>query len=129
MYTDICRLMREFDREIQKDYLAKKTIAINLEEKEDGVYCLTLDMPGATKDNVEITYKEDVLRIEYKVEEKEESKDKKYLIRQRSYSGVQQLNIPDLDINSVTSSLENGVLQLTYKLQKDKPKVHKIEIK
>lgn len=102
-------------------------------KESDESYTVIADLPGLTKENIEITYQDNVLTIEAKHEVSTEEKDdeKKYIRRERSSKHYKrQYVLKNVKKDAVSAAYENGVLTVT--LEKETkgtlPAVHKIEI-
>lgn len=96
--------------------------------EEEGKIILKLEMPGVTKDNLDINVDNNQLEISGKREDPEI--DGKYLVRERRYGDYYQVYTIDdtIDRNKIDASLDNGMLNLTLHLKEaEKPK--KIEVK
>lgn len=99
--------------------------------EQNGVYTFEVELPGLTKNDVNIKVNEDgVLTIsgnKNKVNESEVSK----LRQERKYGefsrSIQLAN--DIDINKVNAKFENGILTLTInKKEPEAPKVVEVQI-
>lgn len=98
--------------------------------EEDNHYILTSEIPGVAKENVKIDVADNTLTIS--VAKKESSKDEKknYLVKEISESAVtRQFYLEDMDENSISAKLDNGILTITVgKVKEVKPEVRKIMI-
>ncbi|MCP4050486.1 MAG: Hsp20/alpha crystallin family protein [bacterium] len=101
---------------------------INLEDNEKSIK-VTAELPGMSKEDINIEYKEGLLSIsgEKKSEEKEESKQKYY--REISYGKFHRtLSTGDVKFEEAEAEYTNGVLTITLpKAEKSRPKM--LEIK
>lgn len=86
-------------------------------EKE---YCLSVELPGMTDKDVEISVAAGVLTISGEKQEESERKDNGYLLSERRYGRFKrQIALPsDVAADSIKARFEKGVLELT--LAKDK---------
>ena len=102
--------------------------AIDVRE-EDGRYVIEADLPGFTKDDLDITIDEGVLTLTAERSEETESERENYHVRERRVGEVSRsLRLPD-DINSdsVTATVKDGVLTVVIdKTESAKP--HKIQV-
>ncbi len=86
-------------------------------EEQDNAYVIKADMPGIEKDEVKVTYDDQVLNIsvnrdEEKTENEEEGKN--YLYRERRVHSMHRaIHLPDVDPSKLKAKLENGVLHVT----------------
>ncbi len=98
--------------------------------EEDSHYSLSLDVPGISPKDIEVTYEDGVLKIagERKLEKKE--RDKSYHRVERLYGRFERLfKLPKgVDVNEIKASGKDGVLEIkVLKTKKEEPK--KIEVK
>ena len=113
-------------------YMAPK---VDVLQKKDS-YILSMDLPGKTEDDVEITLKNDVLTIansEKKAEEKPEENNENeiWLIRERTAPSLKfrrTFTLPkDIDPAKVTANFKNGVLSIEIG-RKEEAQEQKIKI-
>ena len=96
--------------------------------EDDGKIYLQLEMPGVTKDNLDINIENNQLQIVGKRDTG--SQEGKYIIKERRDGDFYQVYTLDdtVDKNKVEATLENGILLVTLNLKEaEKPK--KIEVK
>jgi HSP20 family protein len=96
--------------------------------EDDGRILVKLEMPGVTKDNLDINVDNNQLEIFGKREEPEIEGN--YVIRERRYGDYYQIYTIDdtIDRNKIEASLDNGLLTVTLHLKEaEKPK--KIAVK
>lgn len=103
-------------------------------KESDDSYTVIADLPGMTKENIEVTYQDNVLTIEAKHEVSTEEKDdeKKYIRRERSSKHYKrQYVLNNVKKDAISAAYDNGVLTVTLGKEKETalPAVHKIEIK
>lgn len=100
---------------------------VNIYETDDG-YTLQADMPGVTKDGVEITLEADTLTFTGRRSEATASGNPLYReSRQLNYRRAFEID-PAIDIGRISAEMRQGVLTLTLpKAEHVKPR--KIEIK
>jgi HSP20 family protein len=93
--------------------------------EEDGRYCIAVDIPGLTKDDVGIKVENKAIKIEG---ERKDEKKGKYLQAERTYGRfVRVISLPDdVDAEGIKAKVANGVLEL--ELPKNK-KALPIEVK
>jgi HSP20 family protein len=104
---------------------------VRLDVREDaGHYFVDVDLPGFTKENLDVTLQEGVLTIsgERKREEKKEGESYHYIER-RTGRFARSVRLPDgVKSDTVDASLKNGVLTITVdKAEEVKPR--KIDVK
>jgi len=96
--------------------------------EEDGKVVLRLEMPGVTRDQVDIRIENDHLIVQG--ERGELSDDGKYLVRERRHGNFYQRYTLDdtVDREKIDARMDKGVLTVTLDL-KDSVKPRKIQIK
>ena len=103
-------------------------------KESDDSYTVIADLPGMPKENIEVTYQDNVLTIEAKHEVSTEEKDdeRKYIRRERSSKHYKrQYVLNNVKKDAVSAAYDNGVLTITLEKETKEalPTVHKIEIK
>ena len=100
---------------------------VNIHEN-DNEFVLTADIPGVTKENLEIKLEEKYLTIVGKVELQDESK-KKYLLREKQAGNfLRRFKISDsIEVDKIDAKLENGQLVISLP-KKESVKPRNIEI-
>lgn len=94
---------------------------VDIEDKGDA-YVLTADMPGVAKEDINLTYDNDVLTLSAShVESKDEQDEQKnYICKERmSSSFCRQFPVSGIRKEGIQASFENGVL--TMMLPKEEP--------
>ena len=83
--------------------------------EKDGNYNLELDMPGFTKDDIDIEFNKGTLTISAeKRDEKEEKEDKKYIRRERFYGKVSRsFYLGDIEEENIKAEFKDGTLRVT----------------
>ncbi len=81
----------------------------------DGSYNLELDMPGFTKDDINIEFNKGTLTISAeKNTNKEEKDDKKYIRRERFYGKVSRsFYLGDIEEENIKAEFKDGTLKVT----------------
>jgi len=89
--------------------------SINLAE-DNKQFIVTVDLPGATKENVEIVLKDQLLTIKGStIEEKEKKDEKNHMYRRERFSGKfeRSLTLPaPVKAEGMVSNINNGVLEI-----------------
>ena len=103
-------------------------------KEKDGNYILEIDLPGYTKENIDLNLNEEYLTVsaEMSTETDDSNEKEKYLHKERFYGKCSRSfyvgeNITEEDINA---SFKNGILSITFPKEEEKieqPKKH-IEI-
>lgn len=93
--------------------------ALELREA-NGNYCLSTELPGLSKDDVEIEFADGVLTISGEKTEASEEKEGNCLTSERSYGAFcRQVTLPgDVDPDKISAKFDKGVLTVT--IAKDK---------
>lgn len=105
-----------------------------VEMREDATEILvTVELPGLTRDNVDLTFDDGVLTIrgEKSQEKRQEEKDKRYHVLERSYGEFQRaFSIPwAIDAAKIAAEFTDGVLKVRLpKLAKTEPNGRRIQI-
>ena len=90
--------------------LSLKTDIKNCQDK----YEVVCEVPGLTKENIQVNMEADVLTISVTRNSLETDKDFSYLLRERSEGKItRSWRLPDVDATKINASLENGLLILT----------------
>jgi HSP20 family molecular chaperone IbpA len=99
--------------------------------EEDGSVCVSLQIPGFEKEEIDVTREGSILRISASREQSKEQKDKKYLSRTRLTSQfLRTIELPEgtEDDKAIEAEYKNGVLTVSIpKAEAKKPK--KIQVK
>lgn len=102
---------------------------VDLKEKENE-YVVEADLPGVSKDAIDIDYSNNYLTISAKREDNVEDKNDNYVRRERSYGEYKRcFYIDNVDEDKIDASFNDGVLKLLLpKLTKGKDTRKKINI-
>lgn len=98
--------------------------------QEDNKYVVEVDLPGYSKEEINMSFNNDLLTI--KAEHKEEKKDdtKKYIYRSRSQSMfTRQIRFNNIDHSNIDAKFEEGVLKVTLPIRGESEIVKQIEVK
>lgn len=118
----------EFENPTEGQYRVPR---VDIEDTGD-TYVVTADLPGMDKKDIQITYKDDVLTLMAKHEEKKDEKDgKKYIRKERlDQTFCRQFTARNIQKDGIQASYTDGVLTVT--LPKVDPKkvmeAHRIEV-
>ena len=96
-------------------------------------YSIHAELPGFTRENVEVNINNDSMSIRAKKETEKEEKKKNYLHRERAYSSFERsVSFPEeVDPEKAEGKMNNGVLELKIPKKEPKPeaKPRKLELK
>lgn len=96
--------------------------------KDDKEIVVEAHMPSFTKEDIDVDVHEGVLEVKGEKHEKEEDKNKKYVLREMSSSFYRRIHLPaNADEGKVKAEMEDGVLKVTVPL-KELPKPKRIAI-
>jgi HSP20 family protein len=98
--------------------------------EEENQYLIRADLPGLSKDDIEITYQGGILTLKGEKKTNQETKSGRHFLRER-FEGKfgRNLQLPEkVDVDRIEAHFENGVLELRLPFTPEaQPK--KIEIK
>lgn len=107
-----------------RDFTERNFMNTDIREK-DGNYIMDIDMPGADKENINITLQDGYLTVSSTQNQSKEEKDEKgNIIHQERYSGSMRRSyyVGDaVDEDSIKASFKDGILSVTF--PKENPKV------
>ena len=120
LHDEMNRLFDQFGRGLPANWsgtgdgMMAPTIDVS---ETDAEMSVTAELPGVTEDDMQLSLEDNVLTIkgEKRAEKKEEDKDKKYRLVERSYgSFLRTIPLPfKADPDSVKADFDNGVLKVT----------------
>jgi HSP20 family protein len=114
----------------QLPMLSMKTPSLDVFEEKDEVV-VKADLPGLTKDEIEVTVTGDVVTIKGEKKKEEEVKEKDYYRRERAYgSFVRSVELPcEVKSDRIKASFKDGVLEVRMpKTEEAKKKAVSIKI-
>lgn len=94
--------------------IGAESMRIDIKETDDE-YVVTADLPGFTRDDVEVSLYNHTLRIEAAAEEHHEEHEEQYIRSERHHrSKSRSIKLPEeVDADGVSATMENGVLTVT----------------
>ena len=96
-------------------------------------YLVHVELPGFSRENVEVQIHSDGMSVRAKKEVEKEEKKKNYLHRERAYSAFERsLTFPEeVNPENAEGEIKNGVLELKVSKKEPRPEVkaRKIELK
>lgn len=97
--------------------------------KDNKAMIIEAHLPNFDEKDVDVHIENGALVVQAETHEKEEDKDKKYVVRESSSSFYRRIQLPErAQQDSVEAHMENGVLKVTVPL-KELPAPKKIAIK
>ncbi len=104
------------------------TFKINVEDTGTG-YTVTAELPGVTRDQIDVELNEGNLSIAVEKKESEEEQGKTYLLKETSsWSATRNVYLKDASIAGLSAKFENGVLTINVPKVEEKANVTKIAI-
>ena len=89
-----------------------ETFKLDVKE-QDNQYLIEADVPGINREEIKISYSDDVMMISVERNEEKEDKAENYLHRERRVTSMKRsLNIPGVNPQKIKAKLENGVLKV-----------------
>lgn len=107
-------LFRDFGRQFFSNLPDQKTIKTDINEKDDR-YELKAELPGFSKDQIDISYENGMLIISGENNQVNEEKDNegKVIQKERSYSNVKRMySLNNIDEDNIEAKFENGILSV-----------------
>lgn len=128
-FRDFGSLQRELDGLLRETFggaLAEKGAAMTALSPavntfiKNNVFHLQAELPGVTKDNLDISIEENVLTIKGERKETTEKEDRDYLVKESRYgSFVRRMTLPDgVNTDKVHAVCEDGMLEITMPIEK-----------
>eukprot|EP00300_Choanocystis_sp_HF-7_P037819 c54167_g1_i1.p1 GENE.c54167_g1_i1~~c54167_g1_i1.p1 ORF type:complete len:146 (+),score=8.36 c54167_g1_i1:66-503(+) len=108
-----------------EDIVAAPKVDVSESEKE---YKVVAEVPGYTKDKINVKYEDEVLTISGSIEEKEENKkegDITFIHKERSESFSRSFRIPNTQSDQISAKFDNGLLTVTLLKKADSAKKDK----
>lgn len=100
--------------------------------EDENEYTVEAELPGMSKENIELDYRDNFLTISAKQvsETNEQDEERNYVRRERSSrSFSRQFLIRDIDEDNISARFDNGILEVKLpKKEPDKPESKKIDI-
>ncbi|MDW7656249.1 MAG: Hsp20/alpha crystallin family protein [Bacillota bacterium] len=128
---DIDRIFENFfnDAIFPSYYNRSSFMRVDIKEN-DNTYLLEAELPGVSKEQINIETDHDLLTISVNQDETKEVNETQYLRRERRCcSMTRSFNIENIDADNIKAKMDNGVLMLELpKREPDKQVVRKIDI-
>ena len=107
------------------------TLRSDFSESDDG-YELTVEMPGLTDKDVDVSVSDDTVTVKGEKKQQSEKKEDDYHMMERSYGSFRRsFTLPHgVNADSISAKVKDGILTVTLpKTAEAKKKARKIEIK
>ena len=104
---------------------------LNMEEDEDAFY-VSVEIPGMKKEDIKISFQENVLTISGEKQEEKKKEGKSYHRIERNFGKFSRsVSIPSgVRLDKIGAEYENGVLYVTVpKAEEAKPKMIEVKVK
>ena len=126
--NDLFNVMDVFDdffSDNRRNYSNLKVDVRDLEKE----YIVDVDVPGLTKDDIEIHFENERLMISINKEEETEENNDNYIHRERyTVSTKRSIYLKDVDPKKFKAKLDNGVLTINAQKLEDKISKYMIDI-
>jgi HSP20 family protein len=91
-------------------------LAVDVTEN-DGAYTVTTELPGVKAENIQVRHENGMLLIDAEIPEtttETKGENERALIKERRYGRYSRsIQLPDVDLDKVEATYDNGVLTLT----------------
>ncbi|APR62139.1 MULTISPECIES: Hsp20/alpha crystallin family protein [Staphylococcus] len=107
-------LFRDFGRQFFSNFPDEQSIKTDISEKDDR-YELKAELPGFSKDQIDISYENGMLIISAENNQVNEEKDNegKVIQKERSYSNVKRMySLNNIDEDNIGAKFEDGILSV-----------------
>ena len=107
-------LFRDFRRQFFSNFPDEQSIKTDISEKDDR-YELKAELPGFSKDQIDISYENGMLIISAENNQVNEEKDDegKVIQKERSYSNVKRMySLNNIDEDNIEAKFEDGILSV-----------------
>ena len=106
----------------------KTTFNIDVKENDDN-YTVFAELPGLKKENIELDFKNDILKIKVINNVVNEEKNENYIRKEiNNYNMTRSIRLINVDNDNIEASYEDGILKINLAKSKES-KTTKIEIK
>ena len=124
-----------FDNFFDEDLFSKKQTSLmktDIKEKKDK-YLVEVDLPGFSKENINLSLKNGYLEISAKMEKDDKDEEEKYVRRERFYGECSRSFYVGEDVTEedIKAEFKNGILKIDVpkKETNKKDEIKQIEIK
>ena len=109
---------------------SQRVFKVDISEDDKG-YTVEADLPGVSKDQIDIQLEDEKLTIsvDYTSEKEDQDEEKNYIHRERKHvSMARGCYLKDADPEKISAKLEDGVLTIDVPKSVPESNVHKIDI-
>ena len=94
-------------------------------------FCVEAELPGVSKDDLEVSVDGDILTLSGERKESREIKEDEYILRESQFgSFLRRLPLPEgVNTEQIDASFERGILKISMPLEKKTTSGRKVEIK
>ncbi|MFB6094374.1 MAG: Hsp20/alpha crystallin family protein [Halanaeroarchaeum sp.] len=124
------RMSEQFEDVSRRDFGFAGRLNVDVEDRTDE-YVVTADLPGVTKEDIDVELADQTLRIEAEREEETETGDEgRYVRRERSRESTSRsISLPEaVEEEGVSARFKNGVLTVTLPKAYASADAHEIDI-
>ncbi len=99
-------------------------------QEEDASYLIEAELPGVSRDEVNVEFSEGRLVIAVEKQEQEEQEAKNYIHRERRVQSMARaLRLSDVREEDIEAGLENGILTVRVPKMRKEDKTRRIEVR
>ena len=109
--------------------MAGDTMALDLIDGDDA-YTVEVDVPGFSRDEIDVRVTDDTLTIEADHEHEAGTESEQYLRREREHRSMRRsIRLPDpVDADAVSATMRDGVLTVTIPKEEDMEGANHVDI-
>lgn len=129
-FDDFYNMLDDFfsDSWFPRRILERDTFKVNVQQN-DTEYLIEAELPGVTKDEINVELHDGRLTISVEREEKVDEEKKNYIHKESRYCSMRRsMYLADAETKGIKAKLENGVLSIIVPRQPQAVKPEKIEI-
>lgn len=98
--------------------------------QEDNTYIVEIDLPGFKKEEIKVSYNQDLLTVSASHEEEKKEDNKRYVYRSRRQSTfTRQIRFNNIDSQAIDANYSEGVLKVILPIVGEKKELKQIEVK
>lgn len=98
--------------------------------QENNNYIVEIDLPGYKKEEINVSYNQDLLTINARHDEEKNEENKKYVYRsRRQASFTRQIRFNNIDSKAIDAKYDDGVLKVTLPIVGEHKEIKQIEVK